>query len=303
MRLGDVLVARFGLRTARSLQSDDRGGSRSGIFKGYEANAVEVVMGEDDRPLDFGASALYRFAAEAGAIGSSFGLSTVVHCHNRLGRGYLGPIAPIHRLIVRLSSSGMPMLPLRSRSAGSCCFVAVCISSAASAAGPPDSAALLAAERDAMRPLAIFDGTWRGPATITQPDGKVVTITQTERVGPFLGDTVKLIEGRGYAADGSVAFNALGVISYVPQSGRYAFHSYAQGYAGDFAFSVRPDGYTWSIPAGPATLRYQATVKAGVWSESGERVVDGQAPVRTFEMTLRRTGDSDWPAAGAVPAK
>ena len=28
-------------------------------------------------------------------------LSTVVHCHNRLGRVYLFVIAPFHRLIVR----------------------------------------------------------------------------------------------------------------------------------------------------------------------------------------------------------
>ena len=127
-----------------------------------------------------------------------------------------------------------------------------------------------------MQPLAAFDGVWRGPATITQPDSKVVTITQTERVGPMLGNSVKVIEGRGYAADGSSPFNAFAVISFSPQASRYNFHSYAQGYAGDFAMDVRPDGFAWSIPAGPATLRYTATVKDGVWTEIGERVVDGQ---------------------------
>ena len=154
-----------------------------------------------------------------------------------------------------------------------------------------------------MQPLAAFDGLWRGPATITQADGSVVTITQTERVGAMLGDTVKVIEGRGHASDGSSPFNALAVVSFAPQTGKYAFHSYAQGYAGDFPLDVRPGGFTWSIPAGPVTLRYTATVKDGVWTEIGERLVEGQPPVRVFEMTLRRIGDSDWPAAGAVPAR
>ncbi len=176
-------------------------------------------------------------------------------------------------------------------------------SSAAIAAGPPDSEALLAAQRTAMQPLAAFDGVWRGPATIIQPDGKTITITQTERVGAMLGSSVKVIEGRGFAADGSSPFNALAVISFAPQSGKYDFHSYAQGYAGDFPLEVRPDGFTWTIPAGPATLRYTANVKDGVWTEVGERLVDGQAPVKTFEMSRRRIGDTDWPAGGAVAAR
>ena len=171
------------------------------------------------------------------------------------------------------------------------------------AADAPDSAALLAAQRQSMQPLSIFDGTWRGPAMVTLPDGKELQNTQTERVGGFLGETVKVIEGRSYAQDGTSPFNAFAVISYSPQTGKYNFHSYAQGYSGDFPLEVRPDGFTWSIKAGPATLRYTATVKDGVWVEIGERIVEGQAPVKTFEMTLRRIGSTDWPAAGAVQPK
>ena len=176
-------------------------------------------------------------------------------------------------------------------------------SSSTFAAGAPDSAELLAAQRRSMQPLSIFDGTWRGPAKIILPDGKELLITQTERVGSFLSETVKVIEGRGYAQDGSITFNAFAVISYSPQSNKYNFHSYAQGYSGDFPLEVRPDGFTWSIKAGPATLRYTATVKDEVWVEVGERLVEGQVPVKTFEMTLRRIGNTDWPAAGAVPAR
>jgi hypothetical protein len=48
-------------------------------------------------------------------------------------------------------------------------------------------------------------------------------------------------------------------------------------------------------------LRYTATVRDGVWTEIGERIVEGKPPVRTFEMRLKRIGSTDWPAGGAVP--
>ena len=166
------------------------------------------------------------------------------------------------------------------------------------AAGPPDSKELIAEQRRAMMPLAIFDGTWRGPATATLADGRRVELTQTERVGGFLGGSLKLIEGKGFAADGSVVFNAFGVISFSPQSGKYDFHSYAQGISGDFAIEVTADGFVWIIDAGPAKIRYTATVKDGVWSEIGERIVVGKPAVRIYEMALRRIGDTDWPEAG-----
>lgn len=180
----------------------------------------------------------------------------------------------------------------------------VCMAApAAHAADPPDGRELMAAQRQAMEPLAFLDGTWRGPATVWLPGGQRRELVQTERVGSFLGGAVKMIEGRGHGADGALEFNALAVVSFSPQAGQYRMRSYAQGYSGDFAFELLPGGFVWSIPAGPATLRYTATVKEGVWAEIGERLVPGQPPVRTFEMSLRRVGDTDWPAAGALPPK
>ena len=39
---------------------------------------------------------------------------------------------------------------------------------------------------------------------------------QTERIGPFLDGSVRVIEGRGYAADGAVASTRFGIISFDP---------------------------------------------------------------------------------------
>ena len=79
--------------------------------------------------------------------------------------------------------------------------------------------------------------------------------------------------------------------------------SYAQGHAGDFPVALNPEGFNWQIPAGPATIRYTATVKDGTWREVGDRVLPGKEPVRFFDMTLKRIGETDWPAAGAIPPK
>lgn len=169
------------------------------------------------------------------------------------------------------------------------------------AQGRPDAAALLSAQREALKPFAFMDGVWRGAAWTIVPGGEKHEVTQTERIGPFLDGTVKVMEGRGYDASGKVAFNALGVLSYDAGSKKYSLHSYAMGMAGDFAFTPTDSGYVWEIPAGPMTIRYTAVVKNGRWREVGHRIAPGAQPVQFFEMNLVRVRDTDWPAAGAVP--
>ena len=172
--------------------------------------------------------------------------------------------------------------------------------SMASGQGRPDPAALAAAQREAMSRLAFMDGVWKGSAWTMTPSGERHTLTQTERVGPFLDGSVKVVEGRGYESDGTVSFNALGIISYDPGTAAYTMRSYAQGYAGDFTVTPTDNGFTWEIPAGPMTIRHTAVIKDGVWKEVGDRILPDREPIRFLEMTLTRVGDTDWPAAGAV---
>lgn len=166
--------------------------------------------------------------------------------------------------------------------------------------GRPDPAALMAAQKEGMGALDAMNGTWRGTAWTILPSGAKRTVTQTERIGPFLQGSVKVIEGRGHDQDGNVSFNAFGIVSFDPASRAYNFRSYAQGQVGDFVFKPTPDGYTWEIPAGPATIRYVAVIRNGTLHEVGDRLVPGKEPMRFFEMNLVRLADTDWPAAGAV---
>jgi hypothetical protein len=181
-------------------------------------------------------------------------------------------------------------------------FATAALAGAAQAQMPPDPGPRIAAQAEAMKKLAWMDGTWRGPAWNVGPTGRH-EITQAERIGPLLGGSIKVAEGRGYNPDGSTGFNALGVISFEPATGAYSMRSYAMGQAGDFKLTLTADGYVWEIPAGPMTIRYTAVIKDGAWREIGERVVAGQAPVQFFEMNLKRLGDSAWPTAGAVAPK
>ena len=87
------------------------------------------------------------------------------------------------------------------------------------------------------------------------PSGEKHTITQTERVGPLLDGSVRLIEGRGYEADRTTTFNSLAVVSYDPAKDAFNLRSYAQGRTGDFVLTLTADGFTWEIPAGPMTIR------------------------------------------------
>ena len=169
--------------------------------------------------------------------------------------------------------------------------------------GRQDPATLNAAQREAMQRLAVMDGVWRGPAWTILPSGEKHTVTQTERIGPFLDGSVKVIEGRGYDPDGKVTFNAFGTISYNPVTRVYTLHAYAQGQVGDFVLTPTADGYVWEIPAGSMTIRYTAVSKDGAWREVGDRIMPGKEPVRFFEMNLKRIGDTNWPAGGAVSPK
>jgi hypothetical protein len=179
--------------------------------------------------------------------------------------------------------------------------LAVLLPPVVSAQGMQDPAKLIALQRDAMTPLDYMNGVWRGPAWSLLPSGEKHDVTQTERIGPFLDGSVKVIEGRGYGKEGKVTFNAFGTISFDPNTKTYTFHSYAMGHVGDFVFSPVLGGYTWEIPMGPTKIRYTAMIKDGKWNEVGDLIDPGKDPVRIFEMNLVRVGDTDWPASGAIP--
>ena len=99
MRMRDTLVAHFGIKTSKQLQNS--GGERIGIFKIYETGMNEIVLGENDMHLDFRLSILLQTRMFSTGNASYLILSTIVHCHNRLGHAYITLITPFHKMVVR----------------------------------------------------------------------------------------------------------------------------------------------------------------------------------------------------------
>lgn len=101
MRLRNALVAPFGLKTGKGLPpaaipARFSAGDRAGIFRVLARSAEELLLGEDDRHLDFRFSLLLR---ESEACQEVFA-TTTVHFHNVWGRLYFLFVAPVHRLII-----------------------------------------------------------------------------------------------------------------------------------------------------------------------------------------------------------
>ena len=96
LSIRNALVAPFGLKTG---SEDDTGGDvkRVGIFPVLEETENQIVLGIDDKHLDF------RIVVDRQETKQAFRLraTTLVTRHNLFGRIYIALITPFHRLIVR----------------------------------------------------------------------------------------------------------------------------------------------------------------------------------------------------------
>lgn len=98
----DAIVAPFGIKTAAKIRRElggDGSATHIDFFPIVARHCNELILGENDRHLDFRASVLQR--ATAGGAGRELVATTAVHCHNPFGRVYLFVITPFHRLVVR----------------------------------------------------------------------------------------------------------------------------------------------------------------------------------------------------------
>ena len=105
LRIRDALVAGFGLKTAKGLEESARTerDKHVSIFRIYERTVDEIVLGEDDKHLDFRVSVFQETRTDVAGGGRYLTVSTVVQCHNLLGRTYILLIAPFHEMVVRSS--------------------------------------------------------------------------------------------------------------------------------------------------------------------------------------------------------
>ncbi|RCS58621.1 DUF2867 domain-containing protein [Parvibium lacunae] len=103
MALRNRIVSKLGLKNLGVLSKDGltqrrdyQPGERLGIFTVVSNRPEELLLTDQDKHLDVVIS-VYQSSANS----SEFTISTVVHTHNWLGKLYMLPVAPLHKLIVR----------------------------------------------------------------------------------------------------------------------------------------------------------------------------------------------------------
>jgi len=96
----DTVMRMVGVKSSSAIgaAAAARGLKVIGYLPVLSKSAGELVMGGDDRHLDFRVGVQQRPSVPGGR---ELVVATVVHCHNRLGRTYLAAIAPFHRTILQ----------------------------------------------------------------------------------------------------------------------------------------------------------------------------------------------------------
>lgn len=95
--LRDAIVTPFGIKTSDAVRAAQDGRERLGFFPVHWEGKDEIVLGTDDRHLDFRLSLLRRTSP----TGKLLIATTVVHTHDAVGFTYLHAIRPFHHLVVR----------------------------------------------------------------------------------------------------------------------------------------------------------------------------------------------------------
>ena len=110
--LRDRIVSPLGIKAVGRLKAPAGCGWRSlaagdalSIFRIFSVDDTELVLGIDDSHLDVRISFLKR----ADGPQASYVVAAWVKAHNALGRLYMLPVAPVHRLLVRLMMRGVPI--------------------------------------------------------------------------------------------------------------------------------------------------------------------------------------------------
>ena len=105
--LRNKIVTVFGLKTGKKTDNIQQQlenfkcepNERLGLFKVYSKNENEVILGEDDKHLNFRIS-LFTKNTNTEQIKKGVAISTTVEFNNWFGKLYFLPVRPFHKLIV-----------------------------------------------------------------------------------------------------------------------------------------------------------------------------------------------------------
>lgn len=141
-----------------------------------------------------------------------------------------------------------------------------------------------------MQSLDFMVGDWEGSGWAMTPSGKENTEVK-ESITYALNGTILQVNGLG-TKENKVVHEAFGVITFNPFTKAYGMDAYvAKGMKTAATVEILDEGkIKWYFKAGPnMTIKYMLTVEDGIWTEIGERSMDGENWQQFFEMTLKKT--------------
>lgn len=146
------------------------------------------------------------------------------------------------------------------------------------------------AQREAMKKIDFLVGKWAGQARVLRGSGEPLELAQTEEAQYKLNGLILTIEGTGRSkADGRVALQALGVVSYDDATRTYHMRAYNDGRYMETEVRLTEDGkgITWGFALGEIkTSSVQRINEKGEWTELTEITIGSQPARKYMELTL-----------------
>jgi hypothetical protein len=143
-----------------------------------------------------------------------------------------------------------------------------------------------------MKKLDFLMGEWSGQASAARGPGIVVELNQTESAQFKLGGLILMIEGIGRTkADGNLALEALGLISYDDVSGSYRMRAYNDGRWLETEVKLLDEGkgMTWGFTVGEFRTKSVLRINdKGEWTELAEITIGARPPQKLMELVVQR---------------
>lgn len=146
-----------------------------------------------------------------------------------------------------------------------------------------------------MKKIAYLEGQWKGEAVMKRGNTPPVKVLQEENVQFKLNGTILLVEGvgRSIESQNTIAFNALGIISYNPYTKQFAMKSHTmEGNQTEAYFKVLEENhFEWGFETPQkAKIKYDIVLNptSKTWTEKGEYSQDGTTWYPFITLTLNK---------------
>ena len=148
----------------------------------------------------------------------------------------------------------------------------------------------LDAQRAAMKKLEFLVGRWSGEARMIRAQADPLVMIQTEEAQYKLGGLILTIEGVGRnKADGKLALQAFGIVSYDDETGTYHMRAFNDGRFLETEVKLIDKGFSWGFTLGQyRTSSVMRIDDKGNWTEQHEIAIGTQAQKKYMELTVSR---------------